>query len=249
MFCGLHLPAQPRTDIAVLVCPPLFGEMIQFHRAFYLLSGKLMEQGIASLRFDWPGTGDSEGDLADYSLPGWQETVAEMARVLMAQTGAKKVCLIGARMGASIAASVSAQIAAADSLILWEPVVDGEQYLRELDSQHNEYLSPFLGTETALSDGVRDVLGFAIPQALWQEIAAFNFKHVGLDDSIKLLIISQMGNSQMYKDCLTDDIPALWLREGDHLHGWLLPEEGIYDVLVPINELNAIVDWLLRRYK
>ncbi|MAY99338.1 MAG: hypothetical protein CMH32_02295 [Micavibrio sp.] len=249
VFCCLHLPQQPRADIAVLVCPPLFGEMIQFHRAFYILSGKLADQGIASLRFDWPGTGDSEGDLKDYSLSDWHKCVEEMALFLMEQTGAKKICFVGSRFGASIAANEALNIAAVDSLVLWEPVIDGRGYLEELEDQHNEFLSPFLGNKASVENGQKDILGFSIPERLWTEISNFSFEDVELDCNLKVLIISQTGNSQMYKESLSDEIPSLWLREGDHLHGWLLPEEGIYDVLIPVNELNTIVEWVLGRYK
>ncbi len=163
--------------------------------------------------------------------------------------GSKEVCLVGSRFGASIAAAEAFDIAAVDSLILWEPVVDGCRYLEELEEQHNEFLSPFLGRKASVENGEKDILGFSIPEKLWAEISDFSLEDVDLDPCLKMLIISQTGNSQMYKESLSDEIPSLWLREGGHLHGWLLPEEGIYDVLVPVNELNAIVEWLLGRYK
>ncbi|MHB1052283.1 MAG: hydrolase 1, exosortase A system-associated [Thiobacillus sp.] len=58
-------PAQPiETGVVIIVGGPQYRA--GSHRQFTLLARQLAEQGIASIRFDYRGMGDSEGDMRNF---------------------------------------------------------------------------------------------------------------------------------------------------------------------------------------
>lgn len=61
----IALPAQPiETGVIIIVGGPQYRA--GSHRQFTLLARYLAEQGIASIRFDYRGMGDSEGDMRNF---------------------------------------------------------------------------------------------------------------------------------------------------------------------------------------
>lgn len=131
LFGWLHLPAGGQAFGCAILCPPLGREHWAAHRTYRLLAEHLAAQGIAVLRFDYTGTGDSapapEGvPLVDSCL----ESVAAAARYLR-DSGAPAVSLIGMRLGATIAAAAAAACGPISSVVLWDACATGAAFLRE----------------------------------------------------------------------------------------------------------------------
>ena len=55
---------------AVLVCPPFFHEHFLSYRLLSQIAERLATNGISSLRFDYFGAGDSDGESSEFSLDG-----------------------------------------------------------------------------------------------------------------------------------------------------------------------------------
>jgi len=135
LFGMYHAPAStPRR--AVLMCPPLGQELIRTHRLYRQLAQALAAQGLAVLRFDYHGTGDSAGDSTDVD---WQRCIGDAvtaAGELRSRAGVDRVVAFGARLGGSIALA-AADRARFGEVIAWDPVVDGDDYVSALDGlQH-----------------------------------------------------------------------------------------------------------------
>jgi len=128
----LHTPGGERTrEVGVVLCSPLGRDARCAHLPLRLLAEDLASAGIATLRYDHLGTGDSldlEAPEAD-ALPVWLEGVQAAVAALRERTGVKRVVLAGVRFGATLAA-LSADLA--DGLVLLGPVVRGGPWLREL---------------------------------------------------------------------------------------------------------------------
>lgn len=126
-------PAEP-AGTAVLLCNPFGQEAIRAQRVYAVLADRLAGQGVPTLRFDYHGTGDSPGDDEDGELEGWSADVRSAQEKLDGLARPSVRVWIGLRLGALLAAMASAACdeSPPDSLILWDPVLDGSAYLREL---------------------------------------------------------------------------------------------------------------------
>jgi pimeloyl-ACP methyl ester carboxylesterase len=121
------------TAPAAVLCYPSGEEYVHAHRTMRRLAIKLGAAGIHALRFDYFGTGDSSGETAEADFKGWVADVEMAIDELRDMTGATKVVLIGLRLGATLAATVAVKRPReTDALVLWDPVVSGEEYLETI---------------------------------------------------------------------------------------------------------------------
>lgn len=114
---------------AALLCHPWGDEYLYAHRALRRLAIRLSAAGFHTLRFDFFGTGDSAGDLTDADLAGWEADTALAMEELRDIADARRITLIGLRLGGSIAARVASRsTGGVESLVLWDPVISGADY-------------------------------------------------------------------------------------------------------------------------
>ncbi|MGJ7530224.1 serine aminopeptidase domain-containing protein [Variovorax sp. GB1P17] len=136
---GLFHPAEAaqRGDTAVLVCPPFGPEGLRTHRFFKVLAERMARGGIATLRFDFYGSGDSPGDESQGEFDGWRRDLCSAHEELRRRAPHARIVWIGARLGATLAV-LAARNGRCDPvrLVLWEPVIDGRRYARFLREQH-----------------------------------------------------------------------------------------------------------------
>jgi len=171
LFAVFH-PAAAGTRAGVVVCPPFLHEHALSYRLFALLGDALAAQGIAVLRFDYHGTGDSAGDDTAFSLDGARADAALALDALRAHIGAAPAIALGARGGAFAAAALAEKDLR--GLWLWEPIVDGAAYLQELrDLDRAERTSatryPNGGGER-VSPGDETLIGFACSATLLEQL-------------------------------------------------------------------------------
>ena len=132
LFAWLHLARDIESEHGVLICPPLGHEQVHSHRTLRHLADRLAAQGFAVMRFDYHGTGDSDGTEYDpLRLATWQANVNDAVAWLRGSAGCRKISLVGLRLGATLAALYAEQHEV-DSLVLWAPIVKGRRYVREL---------------------------------------------------------------------------------------------------------------------
>lgn len=171
LFGMYHAPAStPRR--AVLMCPPLGQELIRTHRLYRQLAQALAAQGIAVLRFDYHGTGDSAGDSAEVD---WQRCIGDAvtaAGELRSRAGVDRIVAFGARLGGSIALGAADRARFAE-VIAWDPVIDGDDYVSALDTMQaalREDADRFNQPRTH-ADVAEQWLGFDIGDSLRKQIA------------------------------------------------------------------------------
>lgn len=130
---GVYLPpkATPR-DAGVVLCYPFGQEYMRAHRAFRQLALLLAKKGYHVLRFDYRGTGDSSGDIEDVTPQDWIEDVGLAVQELRDSAGVNSITVVGLRLGALVAGAACARDLNVDRLIVWDPIVEGEGYEREL---------------------------------------------------------------------------------------------------------------------
>jgi alpha/beta superfamily hydrolase len=256
LLFGAYHPAQEFKDrkVGVILCYPIINEYLRAHRAFVRLATQLAMEGFHVLRFDYFGCGDSYGDDDDGSLLEWTGNLLTAIDELKNGCDAAHICLIGLRMGASLALLAAEKRNDIDTMVLWEPIVNGEEYVREIKRLHLES-AVIEGLPKAVkvqTDANRhlEILGFRITDILLDEILKLDFLSMGQSPAKRVLHIE---NSDDYdrrdfvnhlKHLGTDveeaniSCASIWL-EGDN---------ESYAGLVPVNALEHIVKWVMERY-
>jgi alpha/beta superfamily hydrolase len=182
----LH-PADGRT--AILMIPPWGFEALCLRRSCRMLADALAAAGYPTLRFDYPGAGDSLGEASEIaSLEMLQAAVRRAAQLLRARTRARRILLIGQGLGASLAALMAEELEAA-AIGLLAPVVRGREYLREL-SVWGVTVAETMQLETG-SGMAGDVAGFELPEPLRAELAAFDLAAASLRPAPAVLIAAR----------------------------------------------------------
>ena len=162
---GSHL-----RDLGVLLCYSGPQEYMSCHWAFRKLALLLAREGFHVFRFDYYGTGDSAGASNAGSLPRWSRDVATAIQELKDVSGVRKVSVVAYRLGAALV--VRSKVRVRD-LILWEPVLDGRDYVRELVEEHERRFAHCLPPPPLPASGpLHELLGVPFPPALQEEVEA-----------------------------------------------------------------------------
>lgn len=149
------------SDRGVVLCSPLGHEAVATHRGWRQLAESLAYQGLFVVRFDYHGTGDSEGDDSlPARLQSWQDNIEAAADLLREHCNVKAVTLVGLRFGAALALLAAERIADVEAIALLSPIVSGRTHLRELRLLARVWHEQAFGRGPApVSDGSLEVTG------------------------------------------------------------------------------------------
>lgn len=95
-----------------------------------LQSRALASIGWTVLQIDLQGCGDSEADFGEATWQGWIADAADSAAWLGERCG-RAPWLWGLRSGCLVATAAAASMPAVGGFLFWQPVLSGEQFLRQ----------------------------------------------------------------------------------------------------------------------
>jgi pimeloyl-ACP methyl ester carboxylesterase len=164
---GIHHEAQSknRARHAVLLCYPGAQEYNGAHWAFRRFARMLSRAGHDVLRFDYFGTGDSAGESEEGRPDLWVENVIEAASELREIAQARSLSVVGMRLGATLALRACARGLKAKALLLWDPVVSGRDYVRELED-FDKRRNIWLLHADRLDSHPDELFGYTFPEEL-----------------------------------------------------------------------------------
>jgi pimeloyl-ACP methyl ester carboxylesterase len=189
LFGMLHVPAVRRADVAVVCLSSGMQNRAGPHRIYVKAARRFAQIGLASLRLDLIGVGDSTGRVTEMHFdqhdPG---VIPGVVDVLERECGITRVVLLGLCAGARIAMKGALRDRRVDGVALWGmPIVSGpvsmpggSSYIsqREAKRQLREWLPKlvdprawyrYLRKPGALADGSRMMvraLGGLLPAAI-----------------------------------------------------------------------------------
>src|SRR5690554_4364261 len=171
---GVFHPAHGVTRAVVLMCPPLLHEQVRSYRFFAGVATLLAESGLACLRFDYFGTGDSGGDSAGFRPAQAGQDIMQAAATLRERADGAPLILMGIRASALLAAAQAADVYAS-ALWLWQPVRDAVAYLDELDAldaaeRSSRLRYPLLEEGPAAEP--HELMGFVLAPSFRDELAS-----------------------------------------------------------------------------
>jgi len=121
----LHLPENVQTKVpAVLLLHGFTGHKSDTHFIFTRLARSLAASGVAVLRFDFAGSGDSEGEFADMTILTELQDAKTALKFFQArpEIDTTEIGLLGFSMGGCVAALLVADVQDFQTLVLWAPV-------------------------------------------------------------------------------------------------------------------------------
>lgn len=131
---GLFMAAaKPSTGTAVLFLSPWGFEEMCVRKFWRILAEDLADIGIASLRFDYAGTGDALDVLeGGEGLSPWEDTAFAAATKLKSLSGCERLILISQGLGSTLAAPLAERLSNIDGIAFLAPIISGRAHLREL---------------------------------------------------------------------------------------------------------------------
>jgi pimeloyl-ACP methyl ester carboxylesterase len=247
---GVHEAPRRPTNRAVVLCYPLGDEYIHAHRTMRQLAKMLTAEGMHTFRFDYYGTGDSDGDTEFGDFDGWETDIQSAITEVKDTTGATQVSLVGLRLGATLAANVAIrQGVEVSSLVLWDAVVSGAEYLVGLqragwEGSRRSWLP--LTLSVGQGRGLA-VAGVPLTSSIEAAIMRIDLAAVALSlPQRTLLMASQALNSHAsFQTALDQRQAPLAVEWVDSPPGWIeWPIDHPMAGSVPVKALHKIVQWL-----
>jgi uncharacterized protein len=124
MAAVLHLPDGRGRAPAVLMCHGFTGHKAEAHRLFVHTARRLAQEGLVVLRFDFLGSGDSEGLFEEMTIRGEVEDALNALAFLRGhgRVDAARVAMLGFSLGGCVVALSLPRAGAVKTLVLWAPV-------------------------------------------------------------------------------------------------------------------------------
>ena len=231
----------PATDTAVLFVSSWGFEELCARKFWQRLAVELSKQGMASMRFDYPGTGDAL-DHPDYArgLNVWLDTITAAAKVLKELSGASRVVLIGHGIGGALAWRAADTIDDISGLALVAPALSGRHWLREfvaLSRIANQGAIQTSSTSSGPTMGEQ-----VIPETVAAGLRGLNITSATTAPAPNILLLQQENRHADIS--FADHIQTLGVNDRSQIfEGY---DRFIRDVLFsvpPIAAINTLVEW------
>ncbi len=232
----------------VLLCYPSGHEYMRVHRAYVQLAGRIAARGCPVFRFDYSCTGDSAGDTGDGTMAAWQGDLLLAARELEDTAGPGRLSCVGLRLGAALLSNAVAGGLRASNLVLWDPVVSGDEYLRELRSLQEErrrLFSQLPADDAGAGEdaGGTELAGYRYSDALLNELVATDLVQAGWGRARKVFLL--LSEETPENRALREALSQRELLAGCEV----IPSAGDWGRVdgrarISVDALDAIVRWL-----
>lgn len=220
LYGMLHLPEVEPPFPALALFHGFGGTRVEPHRLFVKTSRLLAREGVASLRLDFRGSGESEGDFQSMTLSGEIKDAKAALDFLRSQPGVnlERMGILGLSMGGYVAASVAAQDPSLKALVLWAASARGARYF-----PHYVHLSGKNRKEWETA-GERDFGGNVLSSAFLQDglalpdplptLRSFPGKALVLHGEADASVPAE--EAQIFKKTLGDKAEVHMIKGSDH---------------------------------
>lgn len=246
LFGAYHPPiGAVRKNEGVVLCPPIGVEGLRAQRALRQIATMLAKSGLHVLRFDYFGTGDSAGACEEGSVQQWQSDIETAMEELKDTAGISRLHLVGLRLGGALAAILAERVDGIENLVLWDPIVSGQDYLDEMieaDIAYEPYRQHATRVDAALLQGqTLGIMGYAVTEMQRQQLRSIDLNQLGPLKSkrVFLLVSSETDASRQLRERLSGSSraafqcipsPGKWC-EFDRFGSLLMPQAMVQGVV------------------
>lgn len=240
----VHVPGGEGPHPAVLLLHGFTGDRVESHFLFVKAARSLADAGFVALRFDFRGSGESEGHFRDVTVESEVSDALAALDWLAARENvdAGRIALLGLSMGGCIASIVAGQDRRVKALALWAAVADPQGLFVELS--RNTPLPPPLGPQP---DGTVDVGGHLVGPEFFRTLPEAKPLDALKGYTGPALIVHGThdptvppDHARMYAGVLGDRARLVWIEGADHTfsaHAW--EQQAI----------STTRDWLLANFR
>jgi hypothetical protein len=172
IFGFAHLPDGDAEE-CVVVCSGLHGAAFKNYRREVELGRALATRGIAVQRFHYRGEGNSTGAETDTTIASMCEDATLATERILSLCTARRVGFFGVTLGAIVAVNLAGGYEGAP-IALWDPVLEGRRYFRNLIRAQRIIAMNQGGRDVAApADGGGDVIsvaGYSISRKLYESV-------------------------------------------------------------------------------
>lgn len=192
-YCSLHRPMTRLVrSTGVVLCYPLGHEYYRAHRAYVKLADQLAHLGFPVLRFDYIGSGDSDGSVGHARLDDWLDDVLGAVDELRRSESVSSIALGGLRFGATLSMLAAQRSHAVQTLMLWDPVLNGTRYIDALHRLHARMLKDlerFPRARRTTECGDDEFIGTRYVPRFLHELSAIRPETLHLADTPNVLLV------------------------------------------------------------
>jgi alpha/beta superfamily hydrolase len=246
LYTALSLPVGIGPSRLAIICPPTFEEHGRSYAITRELARDLAAHGVATLRFDYVGVGESTAEEDDFTLSGAVADVVHLAASLRARFPSVPLSLVGLRFGGRVALDAVAKIRATGAkvgaTILWDPLVDAHDYLMsELRSTIASAMVVYKTPVASREDIVKETLEkgscvrgeFHLNQIDGFTVSARLLRDAGLDQAtpapctftepVVVLVAAGAGDGERQKKALAGKLTAMEFHPVKEDSYWMPP--------------------------
>ncbi|MCH7682074.1 alpha/beta fold hydrolase [candidate division KSB1 bacterium] len=247
LFGTYYLPQANLTrSTGVVLCYPMGEEYMWMHRAYRQLATLFTRAGFHVLRFDYYGCGDSGGESEEADINQWLEDISTAIDEIKDSSALAKVSLVGFRLGATLSALAGSERNDVDSIVLWDPVVSGKDYVEELLKMHQEWAENNLPDPNFASknNGCIEIMGFPLTSRLGSGLEGINLLNIEKQIANKIYMIEsgKMKTNGLLNHHLKSLTKAFDFRHIPGSKNWT-ESPGLDPLSVPSEILQSIVSW------
>jgi len=247
---GCYHAAQSRVprDSSVILCYPMAQEYIRSHRTYRQLAYHLSKFGFPVLRFDFFGCGDSEGNCEEGRIHQWLTDIGSAISEIRERCGSVKICLVGLRLGGTLSMMAGAERGDIEGMVLWDPVLNGRAYIRELAILHRDRARHSLGkvNQDTADERPTEILGFPLTDLMLADLQQINLLSIRQKPANRILVIASseeasQGRLRAHLKSLNANVdyqnvpsPEIWIEKNK--------------TIVPNEILKAVVTWICPVY-
>lgn len=230
LYGFLHAPEGAGPHPAVALLHGFGGNHMEPRAIFTRTARRLASSGIAALRFDFRGSGDSEGEFRDASIESEVSDARAGLRFLAEQSevDADRLGLVGLSLGGMIAACTAGDSPEVRALVLWSPVAHlGELFATEATEERAREL---------LGEGYVDFGGLEVGMDLVEQAVGTDPVAALGGFAGRVLVIHGTGDElvpaehgQRYKAALGDRADLELVEGADHVYSALPWERHVME--------------------
>ncbi|BDX34491.1 hypothetical protein TUM20985_50380 [Mycobacterium antarcticum] len=239
------MPAESRARGGVLLCASIGKDAADSIVAQRLIADALARDGIAVLRFDYLGCGDSSfGDTRPEAVAEWQTSIEHAASYLRTAMDTDDLSIVAMRAGCLITAAASRDHPAMRSVkrvAYLDPVGTGRRFLRE----QTMFFKMAGGDAESAEPGSVSIIGAELSAKAARDFSALKLSGDGeWPRQPEMFVVGRADGADVAVTAMAEGVqPNVFLSDG--LASAAQPTRLLAPT--PTDAIDAVVDWLVTR--